>query len=646
MEEQIGHYRIVNELGRGAMGIVYLAHEDSLNRTVALKVLGPTLTESEEDFQRFHLEAKSLAQLNHRNIVQIYFVGEDAGRHYFAMEYVPTSLQHLLREEGRLESSRAAQLVLNAANGLAAAHERGIVHRDIKPANLLVAEDGTLKVADFGIARMAAAATRLTAADAILGTPRYISPEQCEGEGGDHRSDIYSLGVTFYEMLSGQAPFRSTSALALVREILQDTPPPIEEVLPEVDDRTRTIVGKMMAKNPEERYQSARELAADLQAHLLSRVMPDWDGRGSFPAVASAAVASPAAPGTAPVASLAAATTPMASPPTMTPAVPPVPVPGSEAVPVTRPTVEAVEESGTWEDGATAVTAVAAAPPRRSSSARWVVAALVFFLVAGVAAAAALWQVDPARQAVMSAVGAVGQLFGGQEAGEEPQQIASIPADAEAGEIATSLETAPGPEAEEWTPPPEGATMPVQSAAPAAGPEIQPAPASTVASLQTPPATGASTGSASSRHAGAPPPSGVAMAVWGDDPLIAGTLKEYLRARLGSEVELVEGPTLAEELVEGQPLPGEFLAAARDGGARHVVLATTTFLRERQLFYYGRQDTAYQSRVTLEIVDTVSQDRLSRWSGTVEYTAIQTEAKLDEVIADPTAELIEKLRRY
>jgi hypothetical protein len=142
-----------------------------------------------------------------------------------------------------------------------------------------------------------------------------------------------------------------------------------------------------------------------------------------------------------------------------------------------------------------------------------------------------------------------------------------------------------------------------------------------------------------------PPPRGVAMAVWGDDPLIVEVLKDYLSRQLGSEVELVTGSTRAEELFDGEPQPASFLLEARDQGARHVVLATTTFLRERPLYYLGREDVAYQSQVTLESVDATSQQRMTRWSGTVEYTAVQTERALDQAIRVPTAELIEALRR-
>ena len=683
MEEQMGHYRIVRELGRGAMGVVYLAHEDSLNRTVALKVLAPNLSESEEDFQRFHREAKSLAQLNHRNIVQIYFVGEDRGRHFFAMEYVPSSLQQLLRDEGRLESSRAAQLVLNAATGLAAAHERGIIHRDVKPANMLVAEDGILKVADFGIARMAAASTRLTAADAILGTPRYISPEQCEGIDGDVRSDIYSLGVTYYEMLSGRAPFRSTSALALVREILQDTPPAIEEVMPEVDQRTRTIVGKMMAKNPAERYQSAHELAGDLQSHLLHRIMPDWDGRSS---VAKPALAPPAAePRPAPPLAVAAdASSPAAAATTAVPDPPTVP----HVAPATRPLAEAVATSDTatsdtatsdtaTSDTATSATwhAAAAGDPRaavgsaarapRPASSRRAIAALAILVLAGAVAAAALWQREPARLALASAAAALDSLFAGQEADGEPREAVTPAASPTGGEPTAEAQDPAGPETDEWTaaaaaplvadaepgdrPQRAAAGRGSEAAAPSvAGLEPRTAAAGTAAAGSSRATAAASTGSRGQREPGreaAPrPPRGVAVAVWGDHPLIAGALEEYLWAHLASRVELVSETNLAESLVEGQPTPGPFLLAARDQGARHVVLATTTFLSERPLYYYGRQDTSYQSRVTLEIVDALSQQQLSRWSGTVEYAALQTESFLDEAIATPLAELLAELR--
>ncbi|MEM7355065.1 MAG: protein kinase [Acidobacteriota bacterium] len=719
MDEQMGHYRIVRELGRGAMGVVYLAHEDSLNRTVALKVLAPSFGEGEEDFQRFHREAKSLAQLNHPNIVQIYFVGEDDGRHFFAMEFVPSSLQQILSDEGRLDSWRSAQLILNAASGLAAAHERGIIHRDVKPANLLATEDGTLKVADFGIARIAAAATRLTVADAILGTPRYISPEQCEGLDGDARSDIYSLGVTYYEMLTGRAPYRSTSALALVREILQDTPSPIEAILPEVDSRTRTIVSRMMAKDPADRYQSASELAADLQSHLLSRILPGFDGRipsptathPAPPATVSEPVATPVATVSEPVATVPepvetpvatvsepaaaqVATTPLpAAPqplPTVTapepPRVAPPPLPTADSDAASGRSVAETDATATWgaatEDGGAMALE---AQPSRPAAARWAIAAFVLLMLGGTVVAAALWQQQPARSALASAAGALERLISGSESEEappatehpaahgeaagtplpdngppadsEPQTLAPLPASHSGEEGTTPAHSPAGPEAREWEPLAAGAAPQtvtadsVSTARPARAERVadtrSPRPQIATATPRLAQAGARDEPTAKPRSAKprpAKPPRGVAMAVWGDEPVIAAALQDYLWGRLTAEVDLASGLTQAQTLVEGQPEPGPFVLTARDHGARHVLLATTTFLRERPLYYYGRHDTAYQSRITLEVVDPVTQKQLGRWSEMVEYTALQTEASIDEVLGQALAEVIDAVR--
>ena len=197
MKENIGHYSIVSELGRGGMGVVYKAHEESLNRFVALKVLGKHLSEDESFVERFKREAQSAAALNHPNIVQVYAIDEIDGQHYFAMEYVQgTSIQEMIKSQGPLDPVAAGRLILQAASGLGTAHGHGIVHRDIKPANLMVDERGLVKITDFGLALLAAGTTRLTSTGMFMGTPGYLSPEQCLDHEVDQRTDIYSLGVT------------------------------------------------------------------------------------------------------------------------------------------------------------------------------------------------------------------------------------------------------------------------------------------------------------------------------------------------------------------------------------------------------------------------------------------------------------------
>ncbi len=269
MEEYIGHYSIVSELGRGGMGVVYKAHEESLNRFVALKVLGKHLSEDDSFVERFKREAQSAAALNHPNIVQIYSIDEFDGQHCFAMEYVQgISIQQMIKSQGPLDPVAASRLILQAASGLGAAHGHGIVHRDIKPANLMVDERGLVKITDFGLAFLTAGTTRLTATGTFMGTPGYLSPEQCLDQEVDQRTDIYSLGVTLYEMLTGVTPLSADSPLALLRQIIDVEPKDVGELRPEVPEILRTILRKMMAKKPEDRYADCSALTADLQNWL------------------------------------------------------------------------------------------------------------------------------------------------------------------------------------------------------------------------------------------------------------------------------------------------------------------------------------------------------------------------------------------
>jgi len=288
----IGHYRIVAELGRGGMGVVFKAHEESLERHVAIKVLGQHLAEDASYVERFVREARSAARLNHPNIVQIHAIGEDQGRHYFVMEYVDgSSLHEVLRRSGPRGAHAAAGLVLQTAAGLAAAHDQDVIHRDIKPANILIDDRGLVKIADFGLALMHSSASRLTATGMFMGTPGYLAPEQCLDQEVGPGTDIYSLGVSYFEMLTGQMPFKAESPFALIRKIVEVEPPDVRELRPEIDDETRKVLARMMAKDPGDRYESCHELIGDLQ-QVLEVNVPEA-GADADPGVAAAALTPP-----------------------------------------------------------------------------------------------------------------------------------------------------------------------------------------------------------------------------------------------------------------------------------------------------------------------------------------------------------------
>ena len=258
------------------MAVVYKAHEESLSRVVALKVIG---------------EAQAAAQLSHPNIVQIYAIGEDDGVHYFAMEYVKgRSLGEVIEQEGFLTAGRALPIIKQAAEALAVAHEAGIVHRDIKPANIMLDGAGHVKVADFGIAQMATA-TRMTQSGMLVGTPEYISPEQCRSEKLDGRSDIYALGVTLYQLLSGRTPFDADTPAALVLQIVDGPIPAVGSLNPTIPADVQHIVAKMMHTDRNKRFQSAEDLI-----HALKEA--DTQPTTGDHLVAGVAAAAGAVPGT------------------------------------------------------------------------------------------------------------------------------------------------------------------------------------------------------------------------------------------------------------------------------------------------------------------------------------------------------------
>ncbi|HUQ77208.1 MAG TPA: serine/threonine-protein kinase [Burkholderiales bacterium] len=264
---QLGRYIIQSELGRGAMGVVYKATDSVLERAVAVKTVNITLEREYADKyeKRFYQEAKAAGSLNHPNIVTIHDVGKAGDVVFMAMEYIEGVELRTLTGEGRpLRAAQAVSIAAQVAEGLAFAHQRGVVHRDIKPANIMVVANGPVKITDFGIARMRGAGD-LTQTGMLLGSPKYMSPEQVIGKRADHRSDIFSLGVILYEMLCGAAPFNGENVTALMYQIVNFVPPAPSSVNPQVPPVLDFIVAKMLAKPVEERYQDAAEVARDLR---------------------------------------------------------------------------------------------------------------------------------------------------------------------------------------------------------------------------------------------------------------------------------------------------------------------------------------------------------------------------------------------
>ena len=268
MISQIGRYEVIGELGQGAMGIVYKARDPLIDRIVAIKTinLGLALDEKEEYEGRFYQEAKAAGRLNHPNIVTIYDVGKSGDVAYIAMEFLQgRELRDIMDDGGLLPVDQALDIAAQVAMGLAYAHEHDIVHRDVKPSNIMVVRDGHVKITDFGIARMASSAVR-TQTGMVLGSPKYMSPEQVMGKTIDQRSDIFSLGVMLYEMLTGQAPFTGENVNAIMYQTLNAVPAPPSTLNSAVPEMANFIVAKALAKKLEDRYQNARDFAVDLRA--------------------------------------------------------------------------------------------------------------------------------------------------------------------------------------------------------------------------------------------------------------------------------------------------------------------------------------------------------------------------------------------
>ena len=609
MPEKIGPYTVVSQLGRGGMGVVYKGRDESLNRFVAIKVLTEKLSDDPTYLQRFVREAQAAAALSHPNVVQIYFTGQDdEGHPYFVMEYVPgQSLDHVLRSEGRVDNPRASQLMMQAANGLAAAHELGIIHRDIKPANLMLDERGTLKIADFGLALPAGAETQLTATGMFVGTPGYLSPEQCAGEKPDHRTDIYALGVTYYMLLTGTPPFRGESPLALMKQIFDANPPDVTTINPNVDPETRRILGKMIAKEREQRYQSCHELVADFENLLASMgVRSMTAGLGtrtpSSPAALAAmaaptmAIPSAAIPGPATAAEVTLPETPLAAPPT-NPAMAVPPANAAMPVPQTKKGM--------------------------SSRTILVAAVLAFVLLAGGAVAAVLYGTR-LFQRVSSAP---------QEAAAEAKPGAPAPASNPPQEaLLSGAFTVPAraPQSDQSAPEPALPDEPMTAATQPSSAQPAGQPATQARERQT-----GATPTTQAREPRRRAASGVAVAAMGDQALL-GAVSGVLRSEAeAAGLEVVDAHSLpsTEDLLQGRASVRELIAQLRDDGYAVLMLARIEPTGQRELSYYGRRDTSFQARVTVTTYDLATGRPFGTPQvGSMSYTSINVDSESEDVV--------------
>ena len=291
-----GRYRLESKLGSGGMSTVYLALDEVLDRPVAVKLLHREISEEADQLERFRREARAAARLSHPNLVGVIDAGEDDGRPYIVFEYIEgRTLKRRIQEEGGLPVDEAVAYAIEIGRGLTAAHARKLVHRDVKPQNVLIDPDGRAKVTDFGIAR-SLEQKGMTATGRVLGTTDYVSPEQAMGEDVDERSDVYSLGIVLYEMLTGDVPFSAETQVGVAMKHVNEPMPDVQTKRPEVSAAVASVIDRSTTKDPRDRYSSVAEMVRDLEQTLEVEAARRGGTSGEATSVLDSVPAASAAP--------------------------------------------------------------------------------------------------------------------------------------------------------------------------------------------------------------------------------------------------------------------------------------------------------------------------------------------------------------
>jgi serine/threonine-protein kinase len=660
MKTHLGHYEIESEIGRGGMGVVYRAFESALNRHVAIKELSPSLAHDPQLVERFLREARSMAALSDPHIIQIFYIGTDeaTSQPFFAMEFVEgESLSAILKRDGKISVENALRILHQTAQGLATAHDRGVIHRDIKPGNLMLSERGQVKIADFGIALATKdVSKKLTTTGEFVGTPGYLSPEVCLGKPIDQRSDIFSLGIVMFEMLSGRTPFSDESPLGLMLEVVKAEIPDIQELNGEVDAQTAAILARMVAKEPEQRFQSCHDLAAALEAHpLMARGGTVKLARPALVPDAATVIGTPAPKSTARK-------------------VTPPPVVRSGATPAqSAPTVP---ERATAPSAQARPSVLERPVPQRSSA--WIPLAVAAVLVLSVAGGAFAFRGQIVDFVRGFGDGFAGRTEGAYDAGRNTGKAsnpvgASLAADAVPPD--STATTAPPPAAALANPAPATAAEavlqdqaaaastriaveavpaahPMDAASPVASSTEAPAPSASAASAGahspgTPPAATATAktqtvASAAPRPVAPPVPQRVAVVALGDSA-ISGPVRSRIESQLSAAgFDLVDAEALG---VGGGDLAGALTALRR--AATVVVVVRAEPVGSQQLNYYGRTSELYTATLSVRAYRTA--DRSSIGGGLsekVQFTTLNADSQAESALSGKLGGLIASLAPY